>query len=252
MDLPVFLINLDGSDDRLKEASAQLESAGVPFKRVPAFDGRALQPDEFPDYDRVGAMRYMGQPLRGGEIGCYLSHLDCARRFLETGSPACLVLEDDMKLQPDFIEAVGAILDWFSRSGTEWDVVNIGSKRNKIYTPMFDFHSGAQERHLIHAHYFPMTTTGLIWSRAGASQFLQDHRQIFAPVDIYMRHWQIRRNRGWSVQPPLVTTTGVDSEIGGRRLVGQRHRLYGLIKQRRLMQNKWIAWRNKQNRTRQA
>ena len=82
MHVAVYLINLDGSDDRLREASGQLESAGVTFERVAAFDGRGLRIEEFPDYDAKGARSYMGRPLRGGEIGCYLSHLECACRFL--------------------------------------------------------------------------------------------------------------------------------------------------------------------------
>ena len=252
MHVAVYLINLDGSDDRLREASGQLESAGVTFERVAAFDGRGLRIEEFPDYDAKGARTYMGRPLRGGEIGCYLSHLECARRFLESDAPVCIVLEDDMKLQEGFAEGVEAVLGWLARSGEDWDIVNIGANRHKIYSRMFGFDAGGRHHQLTHAHYFPMTTTGLIWSRTGADAFLREHHRIFAPVDNYMRHWQTRRNRGWAVWPALVTTTGVDSVItpatGPRRQVGDRHPLYGLIKQRRLMLDKLIAWYHKRRR----
>ena len=254
MDFSVYLINLDGSDERLRQASAQLDAAGIAFQRIPAFDGRKLRVEEFPDYDAKGARSYMGRPLRGGEIGCYLSHLDCARRFLDSDAQVCLVLEDDMKLHEGFGVGVEAVLDWLARSGEDWDIVNIGANRHKIYSPMFGFDAGGRHYELTHAHYFPMTTTGLIWSRAGASAFLREHDRIFAPVDNYMRHWQTRRNRGWAVWPALVATTGADSVItpraGPRRQTGDRHPLYGYIKQRRLMVDKWIAWRNKRKRER--
>lgn len=247
--LPVYLINLDGSDDRLAEARRQLDIAGVPFERVPAFDGRELRIEEFPDYAPESAMSYMGRPLRGGEIGCYLSHIDCARRFLDTSAPACVVLEDDMKLRAGFPEGTEAVIDWLQQNDPSWEVVNIGANSLKIHTPALRFGPGDRPYQLSRAHYFPTTTTGLIWSRAGASALIQQHERIFAPVDLYLRHWQTRRNRGWAVLPGLVTTTGVDSVIAPgispRREAGDRHILYGLIKQRRVWLNKIEAYRNR-------
>ena len=216
MNPPVYLINLDGSDERLKSATLQLNNAGLKFQRIPAFDGRQLRIEEFPDYDAKAAVSYMGRPLRGGEIGCYLSHLDCARRFLQTDAEICLVLEDDMKLQPGFSAGLQAVITWLTQNGEEWDIVNIGANRHKIYTPLHDFKAGGDHHALTHAHYFPMTTTGLIWSRAGASAFLKEHRRIFAPVDNYMRFWQTRRNRGWAVWPALVRGIA----YGGDELTG--------------------------------
>lgn len=250
MQLPVYLINLDGSDQRLSSASTQLADAGVAFQRVAAFDGRHLSINEFPDYDPTAAMRYMGRPMRGGEIGCYLSHLDCARRFLDSGAPHCIVLEDDMQLTAGFSEGVERILEWLAAQPISWDLINIGANRHKIYTPLTSFSAGGQLHKLTHAHYFPMTTTGLIWSRQGADAFVSQHRRIWCAVDNFFRHWQTRENRGLAVWPPLVTTTGAESEIAdagaSRRSVGGRHPLYGLIKQRRLLSDKFIAWRHKQ------
>lgn len=249
MQLPVYLINLDGSEERLRSASRQLDEAGVGFERVPAFDGRALRIEEFPDYDPVGAMAYMGRPLRGGEIGCYLSHLDCARRFLDSGAEYGVVLEDDMQLEPGFAEGLRILADWLDRHECDWDLINIGANRHKIFTPLMSFDAGGQAHELTRAHYFPMTTTGLIWSRQGAAVFVRGHGRIFAAVDNYFRYWLTRSDRGLAVWPPLVTTTGAESEIsaavGAKRSASGRHPLYGLIKQRRLMGDKLIAWRHK-------
>lgn len=246
---PTFLINLDGSDERLRSASAQLDAAGLQFLRVPAFDGRNLTIAQFPDYDHARAIAYMGRPLRGGEIGCYLSHLDCARRFLADGAPFGVVLEDDMELAPDFADGLRAVLAWLAANpARKWDLINIGPNTHKIYTRLHDFEAGGHGHCLTHAHYFPMTTTGLIWSREGAQAFVGGHDRIWAPVDNYFRHWQTRRNRGLAVWPPLVTTSGAESEISGdgaKRSVAGRVPLYGLIKQRRLMGDKLTALRHK-------
>lgn len=254
--MEIYLINLDGSDRRLSAASRQLTAAGMDFQRVPAFDGRQLTIDQFPDYDHAGAMQFMGRPLRGGEIGCYLSHLDAARRFVESGAPFAVVLEDDMQLTPGFADGVRQVLDWLATHPIEWDVINIGGKRHKIFTVLHGFEAGGRHHDLTWSHYFQMTTNGLIWSRQGAQAFVGEHRMIRAPVDHFLRHWQIRRDRGLAVWPALVTTTGAESEIsaGGkaRRSVAGRHPLYGWIKQRRLMADKLIAlchkWRARKHR----
>ncbi|ABL70841.1 glycosyltransferase family 25 protein [Paracoccus denitrificans] len=246
--VPVYLINLDGSDERLRSATRQLDEAGIPFERVPAFDGRALRIEEFPDYDPAGAMAYMGRPLRGGEIGCYLSHLDCARRFLDSGAEYGVVFEDDMQLKPGFAKGLRILSDWLDRHDRDWDLINIGAGQHKIFTPVMGFEVAGRHHDLTRAHYFPMTTTGLIWSRQGAETFVSTHRRITAGVDNHFRHWLTRSDRGLAVWPPLVTTTGVESQIEdgkGKRSASGRHPLYGLIKQRRQLINKLIAWRHK-------
>jgi len=243
--LATYLINLDGSDARLESATRQLRAAGVEFTRVPAFDGRGLDVSQVADYDPRGAMRVMGRPLRGAEIGCYYSHLDCARRFLQGDAEHALVLEDDMQLAPGTHGALGAMLDWLGRNGVAWDMINVGARRAK-YTSLL---MGTGGHELLKAHYFPMRATGIVWSRTGARSFVEGHRSITAPVDMFFRDWQCRTDRGLVVMPPLVTTTGAESEIddggGDKRGHGGRSVLYGLIKQRRLLRNRLRAIRHR-------
>lgn len=247
-----YLINLDGSDLRLQSAREQLAAEGLDFKRVPAFDGRNLAVADFPQYDAQKSVAYMGRPLCGGEIGCFLSHLDCASRFLESDEPYALVLEDDMQLTQDFAQGVQHVTAWLNRRPVDWHLINIGANRHKIFTLLTDFAIGDRHHLITRAHYFPMTTSGLIWSRAGAAAFLAEHQTIFCPIDNWFRHWLARNDRGLAVWPPLVTTTGADSEISGqnapKRSAAGRHFLYGFIKQKRLMTDKILALRHKWQR----
>lgn len=244
MKIETYLINLDGSDERLVSASAQLQAQGVPFTRVPAVDGRKFDLDALPYYDKERAVRYMGRPLRGGEIGCYLSHLDCAQRFLDSGADYGVVLEDDMQLSPRAWEQVMATLTWLHHSPEDWDVLHIAADRHKYVTPLERF--GAHT--LVRAHYFPMTTTAIIWRRQGAERLLAEHQTIWAPIDNLLREWQSTTNKGLSIDPPLVSTTGAESDIDGghaKRNHEDRSFLYGLRKQRRMLRNKARALRHK-------
>lgn len=240
--IPIYLINLDGSDARLHSARQQLDAAGLAFERVPAFDGRGLCANRFPDYDAEAALRYMGRPLGGGEIGCYLSHLDCARRFLATQAPFGMVLEDDLKLVPGFAGGLDRLLACLPGLAA-WDLVNIGATKHKIYTTLADFEAGGHGYALTRAHYFPMTTAGLIWSRAGARCFVDGHDRIWAPIDNYLRHHLTRTGLGLAVCPPLITReTAGGSDINARpRSPKDQLYTHALRKHRRGLADKRIA-----------
>ena len=240
MNITTYLINLDGSDQRLKQASEQLNRLNIPFTRVPAFDGRQLDLQSVPEYDQTHAIGYMGRILNGGELGCYFSHLDCARRFLATDAQYAIVLEDDMQLSANTSDVIAQTLAWLEQQKMDWYLLHIGANKRKIYTTL----TTISDRELMRAHYFPMTTTGLVWSRQGAQAFINEHSTIFAPVDNYLRWWLTKNNKGLSIWPPLVTTTGAQSEIDGRtakRKSGGRSKMYGITKQRRLWSDKFVA-----------
>lgn len=244
MKFPVYLINLDGSDERLRSASAQLSAAGIQFQRVSAFDGRRLRIEDFPDYDEKSAIKYMGRPLRGGEIGCYLSHLACAKMLVDSGEPFAVVLEDDLRLVPDAAELIEWVIDLAEKKcGDGWYLINIGPNKHKIFSRLGVVRVKERKYALTRAHYFPMMTSGLIWSREGAKAFVENHDKIRMPVDNFFRRWLTRNDKGLAVWPAIVMTSGVESEISGdvKRSLEGRHPMYGWRKQKRLMYDKVLA-----------
>lgn len=244
MQIVTYLINLDTSTSRLREATGQLNAQKIAFERIPAFDGRELNIESIKDYDARAAWSYMGRPLKGGEIGCYFSHLDCAKRFLESDADYALVLEDDTTLAKDIMLYIRQMLDWLAANNIAWDVINVGAKHNKHFSDLQKFGSHT----LVSAHYFPMSTAGIIWSRTGAQRFTQGYGTIFAPIDCAFREWQSVAGRGLSVMPPLVITTANQSEIDtgtASRSQDELGLLYWLRKQRRMYRCKLRAARHK-------
>lgn len=246
MKVAYFLINLDDNTERLKTAAKQLNEQHIIFHRISAFDGRKLQPSDHPLYNRDKCLHYMGRELVGGEIGCYMSHLKCAEEFLESDADYAVVLEDDFKISNELHQKVIATIDWLERHREPWLLINIGNEKLKISTPLTDISIKSDTHELHRAHYFPMTTTGLLWNRAGASQFTHLATEIFAPVDNNFRHWLTRENSGLAFKPPLVCAIGAQSVIdaplqNSKRKKQGRTPFYGLTKQRRLWQDKFIA-----------
>ncbi|PID66178.1 MAG: glycosyl transferase [Gammaproteobacteria bacterium] len=247
MKIKTYLINLDDSTERLCQASQQLQAAGVSFERVPAFDGRNIQVADIKEYDEKASVSYMGRGLKGGELGCYFSHVACVERFLASDADYAMVLEDDMTAPDTLLASVTEILRYTENQAISWYLMNIGANKHKISTLLRRFAS-----HILYkAHYFPMTTTGIIWSRQGAEAFwhyTQTHA-VFCPVDNFFRYWLTDNNKGLSVYPPLTPPSGADSDINypvAKKTNGRnRHPLYGLIKQRRLWGDKLKALRHK-------
>lgn len=243
-----FLINLDDSTDRLSAASARFAAADLPFQRLSAVDMRGKSPHDHSDYNDAAAIAYMGRSLSGGEIGCFLSHLRAAQAFLDSDAEFGVVFEDDMVIPEDMKSLLDQSIEYLKKTPLKWFLVNFGANRMKIYTPVHQINGVNAAYALCKAHYFPMTTGGLIWSREGAQLFLDEHSKIRMPVDNYMRHWLTRTNTGLAVWPSFVCDSGAESEIDtseAKRKKLSRSALYGIRKQRRLLIDKVLATLNK-------
>jgi glycosyl transferase family 25 len=236
------LINLAGSDARLAVATDVLDRAGIRFVRLPAFDGRALRPEELPLYDANLALRGFGRRLTGGEVGCFLSHLEAARRFLDSDADYGLVLEDDLMVAAGGAAGLERLVQTLRQGGARlpWLVANLGEPARRMFTPLADLGGHL----LVRAHYFPVTTTAILWNRDGAAAFLRDASVIAMPVDHWLRRWAVGGRCGLAVNPPLFPSRQADSEIdaAAQRDALPRGLSYFIIKQTRLWRNKLRAW----------
>ena len=264
MNTLTYLINLDGSDQRLESATKQLDDIGWPFERVAAYDGRGKDLSDFVDYDDQQTRKNLGRSLLSAEIGCYLSHYECAKRFLRTDADFLVVLEDDMTLSTDFKTIVTETLDFLyanpetshseisnpetSNPKTNWHLINLAAKKKKLAKDIASFN----EHTLWHAYYFPIRGLGLIWSRKGAEAFIKVAKPITMPVDIFFQKWLSHNGKGLGIWPALVKPLGLDSDILGtqssqnikRKDKENRDLSYNIKKHKRMWQNKTVAVKN--------
>lgn len=218
--LPVLLINLDGSVERLRKATQQLEAAGVSFQRLPAVDGRLLPESErnrLAPWDR----RAFFKPLSPGEIGCYLSHLAALERIVTEGWPRALVLEDDFLLGPDF---AAQLLDLLASGRPVPDIIKLEGVRAGGEC-LARLSSGVR---IISNRRPPSRTIAQLWSIEGARKFLAASRVLRRPVDVQLKHsWEGDMDVLY-LDPALVTdgdSTGKGSTIGARPASGALGRL---------------------------
>lgn len=247
--IEVYVINLDGSEKRLEDAKKNLCDAGIQFTRVSAIDGREKALTDFSDYDDRTAQKQMGRSLISSELGCYLSHVRCLERFIETTADYLIVFEDDVQLVNDAKNIIDQIIDHLDDNQTlDWYVINISARKQKLYKPVTSFSAHTLNK----AYYFPILCLGMIWSRQGAEAFLNTHKSITMPIDNTLQSWLSKIGKGLSVYPPLAIPTGVESDIDGsssksgfkRGAKSKRNFFYTYRKQRRLLRDKISAFKH--------
>lgn len=246
MNVVTYLINLDGSADRLARATEQLKTAGWPFERFSAYDGRGKELSHFEQYDDVKARAYLGRSLLNAELGCYLSHYGCVEKFLQTDADYLVVLEDDMKIADNFSQELQHVLNYLDQhQDLDWYLVNIAAKKKKFSRDIMTHDHFS----LWHAFYFPIRGLGLIWSRKGAEEFVKAGKLITAPVDIFFQNWLSQNGKGLGVWPALVKPAGLDSDILGtvatqgiaRKEKENRDASYDFKKQKRMWKDRMYA-----------
>ncbi|QND44556.1 glycosyltransferase family 25 protein (plasmid) [Rhizobium lusitanum] len=131
--LKIYLINLDRAEDRLAFMSEELSRAGLLFERVSAIDGRNIA-FPIPEFDAQAYRRCHGRQANPSEVGCYLSHIECARRFLASGEPHALILEDDLTFPEDFGDLLRASLN----AAATWDILRLSTVNTGRKYPFVD------------------------------------------------------------------------------------------------------------------
>lgn len=198
------VINLDRASDRLSQITSTLSGVGLPFDRLSAVDGaEAIQTG-------LTASR-LGRDLYPGEVGCYLSHLAAIDAFLKTDAQFGLVLEDDAEPTAGAVNQLSAILACLTKLPI-WDVVNLGRPAKPGGTPVSAAYCNPS-LNLQHAHYPPVTTTALLWSRGGARAFRLCQSAPELPVDIALQSWGTKTDRILALRQPIFVAQEVESTI---------------------------------------
>ncbi|MDR7015666.1 glycosyltransferase family 25 protein [Acinetobacter sp. 3657] len=249
MKVVTYLINLDGSDQRLASATAQLDQEDWPFIRFSAYDGRGKALSEFKQYDDAEAQRILGRSLINSELGCYLSHYGCVEQFLQTDADYLVVLEDDIQVLPNFKNNLQSLLNYLDQhKALDWYVVNLAAKKKKLAKDIVQM----EHYNLWHAYYFPIRGVGLVWSRKGAEEFVRLGKEIYVPVDIFFQGWLSKNGKGLGVWRPFVKPAGLDSDILGtvvtqgiqRKDLEKRDATHGLKKQKRMWRDRFYAFKH--------
>lgn len=211
------VLNLDRSHDRLKSVTSNCAEQGIEFTRLSAVDGGQISDLSEVGYDRELTLKYLGRELSHGEVGCYLSHLKAISTFLLSDADYMLVLEDDVEFaQPNVTQCLHNAIALSASGGLGGiGVANVGLAPTKLASEI----GGIGGNTLVAAHYFPVTTTAILWGREAAQDFQNNCSKLIYPVDIALQLWAIHRKCGFGIIPAPCQPAGIESvivDLGGR------------------------------------
>jgi len=209
------VINLDRSVERLAAVTENLSTIPIVWSRFPAF--------EPPENDFLSDVRYrkdrasamLGRQLSRGEMGCFQSHLGVLEQFLSSSATHCLALEDDIQMSCEDFQKLCDIFDWLKTAAApRWSCLNLAGVYHKRFRAIESFKTVSLRR----AYQFPVLTSALLWSRAGAGDFIHmvSRDGIWGPVDYQLRSYLAKTGLGLSVSQPLFKLSTDTSTISGR------------------------------------
>lgn len=118
--LQVYLINLDRAERRLELMAAKLDALGIAYQRIAGVDGQKLT-FPVPEFSEISYRMLHGRSFLPAEVGCYLSHIDCAKQLLDSDADFALILEDDVTFAEDAMDSIGRAMD----QADCWDILRL-------------------------------------------------------------------------------------------------------------------------------
>ncbi|WP_164996124.1 glycosyltransferase family 25 protein [Proteus alimentorum] len=95
--MKIYIVNLEKDVERKASIKAQLDDLNLNYEFISAVYGKNLSQEEIsrlsPDFEKTS--------LTLPELGCALSHLNVYKKIIENNEDIALILEDDVKLNPN-------------------------------------------------------------------------------------------------------------------------------------------------------
>lgn len=202
----IYAINLARATERWQGLQTQFEQLNLAYERVEAVEGARL-PAELPEFSELSYKLLHGRRRTPAEIGCYLSHIECARRLLASKHTHALILEDDVLISPQTRAVVEAAIE----RANEWDILRLSTVnhgRKFPYAPL------VEEYNLTIALTREKGAGGYVINRQAAEVFLRRLLPIRVAWDIAFDIEHLYGLRSVFVEPqPIDQNTGQESQI---------------------------------------
>lgn len=201
--LPIICINLKRRQDRWKEFLAQPGIRAFPrIQRFDAIDGKQLDVLNDPHLSvlarrnlTLGTRRSNYEIAVKNSVAIYHTHMAAWKYLLEkTDAPAIVIMEDDLRIDPDSYAKFKEFMSHPQVQGGDWDMLNPGALV-RASTPIDDRISKYDYFYLFHCY---------VVSRRGAQILLE---RAF-PIEMHVDHYA-----GFLAQMGQLTVYGPKKQI---------------------------------------
>ncbi|TMP37787.1 glycosyltransferase family 25 protein [Pseudoalteromonas rubra] len=202
----IFIINMDGCEDRWQATYTRLKEVGLDATRFPATNGKQLSESEVTEwYDPAANLKRYHRHLTPGEIGCYISHYRVYEKVVNEQLPYALVLEDDLHIE-DSLAPLLALIPALKN----WDMIKLSDNRAN---PFIDTLKLSDHFTLGNYKKVPNGAQGYLISQEGAKKLMR-RKPFFRPVDVDFQFHGELELRIVGIKPyPISEDTSFGSEI---------------------------------------
>ena len=205
--------------------------AGMICRVHRAVDGRTLDHLNHPIYARTRRLAQYGKDLNAGEIGCLLSHRAVYETMVREGIETALVLEDDVRLFPDFPETLRQLMTL----DLPWDMIRflgsakIAKRRDRVVRRVGPYN-------LKRLSCAPGGAHATLLTRRAALILLEHLQRTWLPIDILHGHTWRTGLDVFALSPAPISnddgTSTIDSDRFAKTLdaTGWRRRLLPLTR----------------------
>ncbi|MBX2834572.1 MAG: glycosyltransferase family 25 protein [Micavibrio sp.] len=228
-----LIISMKCDHARRAAMESHLQERGFQAEFFDAIDGRQMDVLAHPDYLRPKRLAAHGRDLKGGELGCMLSHRAAYHYILDKGYKHALLLEDDTRLAPEAKQ----VLESFLAKNIDYDIIRLmGSpkvmrSKQRIILPLLDSrqtdlsseqaqeptnmdnylrseatHSDSKDDRRFYLTRMSTTPGGAhatLISRAGAQKLVRATEKFAFPIDTVLgRCWETGIN-AYSIKPAM-------------------------------------------------
>jgi glycosyl transferase family 25 len=203
---PIFVINMASSIERWHTTSTRLHAFSLEGIRFEATVGKNLSQQEVTNWYSAELNRKRHhRNMTPGEIGCYVSHMRIWEKMRDEHIPFCIVLEDDLTIEPHLPDVINKISEL-----NNWDMIKLSDDRANPFI---------LETELSHTltlgNYLkvPNGTQGYALSLAGANKLLK-RKPFFRPVDVDIQfHSEVNLNITGIKPYPVAEDMSFQSDI---------------------------------------
>jgi len=187
----VFVISLSEATERRERMAKILGDLNISFEFIDAIDGRQFAMSAHVNYDRAKRLKYFGRDLKGGELGCTLSHKLAYEKMLSDNIDQAIIFEDDVVLYDGFIDTIQAI----QKCDVPYDMVRFMGRDKVLNAKQRKIIQLTDDVTLTRLCATPGGTYAYLITQTGAQKLLPHLEQIAYPIDALAgRSWETGLN----------------------------------------------------------
>ena len=196
-----YFIHLKRAEDRLSSAKETFNKVGIKFELEVAVDGKELSLPN-PNYAELKYNLLHGKKTNLGELGCYFSHLNVLKKFLDTKEDFALVCEDDIEFEEDIVEIINSAIS----SGIDFDLLRLsgGSDKTKEKGMPIKLKKIYKEFYIALNFGFKSGTGCYLINRLAAKNLLERMSIMSLPIDHAMDRDWVLNLRSLCIKPSPV------------------------------------------------